>query len=367
MKKLAEDHFNSYEPNLNDETFGTPTPERQEPGVSSVPSPQYVSYVPYGYTPKAYLERKSIRKAALMIGVSLLAMLAVSFLWSYLYLFIAGLLGFSANQAMNFVSDPAVMQILNIVLSTLMFTVVFILVYKINHRRISDLVPLGAPKKGNRLAYYLLGLSFCAFANVITSYASQFFSSIGIDYNVDFGEDPKGFFGFLLTLASTVLIPGLVEEFACRGLILGLLRPFGEGFAVLTSAILFGLMHGNFEQMPFAFVLGLALGFIVVKTGSLWIAVAIHASNNLVSVVFGYLSSSVSQLVLNLTYTVYLIAALIIGLVALSALSGSEAFRFEKSKTESSMKQKTKYFFSAPAVIVFIVVCILESCMYFFI
>ena len=169
----------------------------------------------------------------------------------------------------------------------------------------------------------------------------------------------------MLSLIATAVVPPLVEEFACRGIILGCLRRFGDGFAVLISAILFGLMHGNFDQMPFAFMVGLALGYIVVKTDSLWIAVAVHAANNLVSVVFEYLLAGLSQNSQNLIYSLYLMAGLILGKIGAVLLSDREGFNFKKSDTESSFKQKVKWFFTSPVIIIFAVLCVLESLLYF--
>lgn len=45
-----------------------------------------------------------------------------------------------------------------------------------------------------------------------------------------------------------------------RGYFLRLLRPYGTWFAVIVTAILFALMHGNILQIPFAFLVGLACG-----------------------------------------------------------------------------------------------------------
>ena len=74
-----------------------------------------------------------------------------------------------------------------------------------------------------------------------------------------------------------------------RGYKLGAFREHGDGLAVVLSAVLFGLFHGNVLQVPFAFILGLALGFLVVLTDSIWPAVLLHFVNNLLSVVLGYL------------------------------------------------------------------------------
>ncbi|MEE1238321.1 MAG: type II CAAX endopeptidase family protein [Acutalibacteraceae bacterium] len=347
--------------NMNNETFGG-SPRQETPGVSSTPT--YVTYVPYGYTPKTYEEKTGIKKYAVLIGVSLLLLMGITFFWGVLYYFIMSAMGISTAKANIIISDPAAMQVMQILLSSLMFTVPFILVFKANNQRISDLVPLKKPL-GNKTAIFFIGLSVCAFANIANSFCGQLFGSLGIDYNVDFGDNPRGFFGFLLSLIATAVVPPLVEEFACRGIILGSLRRFGDGFAVLVSAILFGLMHGNFDQMPFAFMVGLALGFIVVKTDSLWIAVAVHAANNFISVAFEYLLAGLSQNAQNLIYSLYLMAALILGVIGAVLLSDREGFNFKKSDTESSLKQKIKWFFTSPVIIIFTVLCVLESLLYF--
>ncbi len=338
-------------------------PVFESPGVSAA-APNYVTFIPYGYTPKTYEEKRSIKKSALMIGLSLLILMGITFFWATVYLLLMRFLGVDNERALDIISDPAVMQLLQIVLSILMFTVPFLLVYKTNRQRISELIPLGKPQ-GSKTAMFFLGLSCCAFANIANSYCGYFFQSIGIDYNVDYGDNPEGIFGFLLSFLATAVVPGLMEEFACRGLILGLLRKYGDGFAILVSAMLFGLMHGNFDQMPFAFMVGLALGYIVVQTNSLWIAIAVHAANNFVSVAFTYLLSGLSENVQNLIYSVYLMAALALGIFAAAFFGNAETFQLRKSDTESTMKQKFKWFFSSAVIIIFIILCLLESLMYF--
>ena len=320
--------------------------------------------MPYGFTPKTFEEKKDIRKAALITGLSVLILMGVSFFWATAYFFVMGRLGIDYNRALEIVSDPAVMQVVQIIISTLMFSVPFIIVFKANRISISETVPLGKPKKGNRLAMFFIGLSLCAFANIANSYAGYFFSGFGINYNVDYGENPSGIFGFLLSFLATAVVPAFMEEFACRGLIMGILRKYGDGFAVLMTAAVFGFMHGNFDQMPFAFMVGLALGYIVVQTNSLWIAVAVHAANNFVSVAFTYLLSPLSADIQNLIYSLYLMAALGIGIAA-AAVSGKKILSFSPETTESSFSKKCRWFISSPVIIIFAVVCVLQSLLYF--
>lgn len=354
---------------MENSNFNTETPENEsvsyeEPGVRNTPQPSYVTYIPYGFTPKTFEEKNGIKKAALLSGLSSISVMAIADFWILIYYLIMVFFGFTPERAQVIITEPAVLQVVQIFLSFFMFIVPFCLIFKADGRRISDLVSFKKPT-GNKTAMFFIGLSFCAFANIASTYCGYFFKRIGIDYNVDFGDNPSGFFGFLLSLISTAIVPALVEEFACRGLILGLLRKFGDGFAVLVSAILFGLMHGNFDQMPFAFMVGLALGYIVVKTESLWIAVAVHAANNFISVVFTYILCGFSQNAQNLIYSLYLMAALTAGIIAAVTVSGEESFKLNSGGTESTFKQKIKWFFSSVPVIIFVILCLLQSIKYF--
>ena len=90
----------------------------------------------------------------------------------------------------------------------------------------------------------------------------------------------------------SVILPAISEELFCRWAALRLLSPYSTRGAVVVSALLFAVMHGNFYQMPYAFVAGLALGVITLASGSLMTAVFFHALNNLVSVFLYYLGDS---------------------------------------------------------------------------
>ena len=71
------------------------------------------------------------------------------------------------------------------------------------------------------------------------------------------------------------------EEILFRGFLLQNFKRYGVRFAIIFSAILFGIYHGNIVQTPFAFILGLLLGYIPVSYG-LKYAIAVHIFNNMV-------------------------------------------------------------------------------------
>lgn len=139
----------------------------------------------------------------------------------------------------------------------------------------------------------------CGASILLNFMVSQFLntiSAVGILPDLSSMPYPEGD-PLALALYGVVIavLPAFAEEFAFRGVVLGLLRPFGQTFAVLGSAFVFGIMHGNIVQIPFAFAGGLVFGFVVVRTGSLWPAVLMHFLNNLLSYVQEVLSHTVSD------------------------------------------------------------------------
>ncbi len=336
-------------------------------GFSGNPFNPNVVFVPV--PTKSELEKKEIRKKAATVGISCLIMMGVTFFWATVFSAVFSLLGFTQGDISGFLSDAYVLQIIQIALSSFMFTLPFILVYKIAGYNISETVLLGKPEKKSALPLVLIGVGFCSFANIAVSMAGSLFEQFGIDYDVSFAENPKGIIGFILSFIATAIVPALVEEFACRGLILGSLKKFGEGFAVIVSAAVFGLMHGNFQQIPFAFLVGLILGFITVKSGSIWLACLVHSLNNCISVFMDYALGGLSTMTQNIIYNAYLMVAMLAAIVGICILHLKEnsTLTFKKSDNECSEVEKFKWFFTAPLIIIFIIVCFAQSLLYFII
>lgn len=362
---MLENNIYEKEETLSEEEIISDKAEPLETPVNNA-GVQYVQYIPYGLTPKTFEERKEIKKATNAMSGSMLSILAISLLYGLLFPAIMMNLGFSMEKTYDILEEPAFSQVFQILFSSFTFTVPFIVIYKALRYRISDLISFKIPEKKNTGLLIVIGISFCSFSNIAISYASQIFEGLGINYEVDYGENPEGFFGFMLSLIATVIVPALVEEFAFRGIVLGSLRKFGDGFAVIVSSVMFGVMHGNFEQIPFAFLVGLALGFVAIKTGSIWPAIIIHAFNNFVSIFFNYFMDGFSVVVQNIIYTIFLSVTLLFGILCLWKLKDkNEVLSFKKAETEATEAKKFKWVFTTPLAIVFIVISVLMSLMYF--
>ena len=93
------------------------------------------------------------------------------------------------------------------------------------------------------------------------------------------------------TSLSVAVAAPLAEEFLLRGTILrGMLYHSTPLKAILWSAFYFALIHMNLYQALGAFLMGLFIGWIYYKTGTLWLAVLIHFVNNGSSVLFTVLN-----------------------------------------------------------------------------
>lgn len=79
----------------------------------------------------------------------------------------------------------------------------------------------------------------------------------------------------------TALLAPVAEEIVFRGFILRNLQKYGAKLAIVVSAIMFGLAHANIIQTPFAFILGLVLGYVAYTYGIIW-SIGLHLFNNLV-------------------------------------------------------------------------------------
>ena len=80
---------------------------------------------------------------------------------------------------------------------------------------------------------------------------------------------------------SSVILAPLTEEVIFRGLVLqGLLERYSPRFSIVISALMFGIWHGNMQQVIGSTMSGLGLGWVFAKTRSLWVVIGLHAFHN---------------------------------------------------------------------------------------
>lgn len=138
-----------------------------------------------------------------------------------------------------------------------------------------------APKLGITLLGAIGVLAINYTFTVVSEAGEIIFTSLGVGGNINdllqVSDDPIAnvLYFFILVIA-----PALLEEFCFRGAICGRLARYNRTAAVLFSSVLFSLAHMTVEQIPFALAAGLLMGYVYLRTGSIWSTVIIHAVNN---------------------------------------------------------------------------------------
>lgn len=121
--------------------------------------------------------------------------------------------------------------------------------------------------------------------NLLTMLVSKLFEKTDLyrSFNTVNDLKPDNMFCALVLLFQLVIIAPLFEEFWFRGMVMESLRPYGNGFAIFVSGLLFGLTHANLNQFFYAAVLGIGLGYIAISTRSIITTTIMHAMFNGIS------------------------------------------------------------------------------------
>lgn len=88
----------------------------------------------------------------------------------------------------------------------------------------------------------------------------------------------------IITLIQVCILAPIIEEILIRGFLLdGLAARYGSVIALLISAALFALLHFNMVQTLSALISGIVLGWLYLKTESLFCCIIAHSGYNLIS------------------------------------------------------------------------------------
>ena len=90
----------------------------------------------------------------------------------------------------------------------------------------------------------------------------------------------------MTSLIQVCVLTPVMEEILMRGVVLGGLKnSYGTVAALLISAVLFACLHFNMVQTLSAFVCGIVLGLLYIRTNSLFCCMIAHSGYNLISYV----------------------------------------------------------------------------------
>jgi uncharacterized protein len=96
--------------------------------------------------------------------------------------------------------------------------------------------------------------------------------------------------GLAITALVLVLIGPFAEELFFRGVLTAAFAARLGTFTPLVSGAIFGAAHLEPRAFPALFVLGALLGWLYMRTRSIWPGVAVHAANNLLALIAALLA-----------------------------------------------------------------------------
>lgn len=295
-------------------------------------------------------EEKDLSKTYNKVALAPIMMLGASFLISAVYL----LLGYF----LPFLNDGFALEIVDFfayIFAILLPSFILFLLF----RKSGDFPTWEAPNRKIFFPFLLLSLGVSFLGNYVSSYISAIAETFGITFTQPDFTPPTGGISFFLYFVQITIGAGLLEELFCRGLILGAVKPFGEKTAIFVSAFFFALIHGNFVQIPYAFILGLFYGYVTVRTGSILYSVIFHALSNAISVLLTLTGSLLNETFYNILSSLFVYISIVSGIVGLvleiSALKKG-TFSFKKETSILTTSQKIGRLFRSPVAIVSIII-----------
>ncbi|MBR5090592.1 MAG: CPBP family intramembrane metalloprotease [Ruminiclostridium sp.] len=224
---------------------------------------------------------------------------------------------------------------------------------------------------GNFSAVYGFGNIF----NILTIIVTYFITSkadITRKLNTVADQSTLGLGGAWFMFFLLVVIAPIFEEFIFRGAIQTALKPYGNGLAIFVSGILFGIYHGNFQQVFYTAAAGIALGYIANVTGSIFPTTIIHAMMNFIGGVMVLLINTepVQEYIINgseesipdsdmiwvAMYGIFMVSVLILILVGLitAIMKIKQIKRYKAPKVWGEVKNSRKVamlVFTVPTII----------------
>lgn len=104
-----------------------------------------------------------------------------------------------------------------------------------------------------------------------------------------------------VSIFTTAILPGLVEETLFRGVFYSKVRKANPIKGILLTALFFGIAHMNFQQFCYAFFLGIVFGLLIEATDSILSSITAHMIFNGSSLLLTYLMSKSGVLSSNTT------------------------------------------------------------------
>lgn len=220
-----------------------------------------------------------------------------------------------------------------------------------------------------------IGLAVAMLSNYASDILAKNFSLFGLQNNINFDNSSSSLMQNILYIVTTAVVPAFAEEFAFRGVLMGTLRKYGDCFAIIASSVMFGTMHGNISQIPFAFILGLIFAYVDCKANSIVPSIIIHFLNNFYAVMIDILNKSeiIDSSMFYIIYCSLICLFCVAGLISFLILIKKDNKFFNITNSTGvtvndakllSLKEKNSTFFKSAGVVASLILFLLSTLSY---
>lgn len=318
--------------------------------------PPYPPPYPQYYPPPKNPWLKPIRRNA---NVACLCLMLVILLGMFTMPVFSGISDFLI-KTLDIIS-PSIISLLETTAELLTYTIMFAAPIAIMRLWIGIPTRVAFPMRQPRAVIALPAVFVCLGVSVvgmilygIITYVLQ--RMFGVEPYLPASPLPIGPVAAAVYFIRLAVAPAILEELMFRGVIMQSLRRFGDTFALVCSSVLFSLAHHNLVQGPNALLLGLVIGFFVLRTGSLRTGMIIHFVNNSLAVCADLLTRTLPQSETEVITTFIFSFYTMSGLICFAFLLISQPGIFQLAPSGYPMPEKRKYsvFFLTAAPIVYI-------------
>mgnify|MGYP000568663705 CR=1 FL=1 len=240
-------------------------------------------------TSKDDLKPADIRMICLDVGVALIVSVLLQ---KIIFIAMVFLLRGFVNAGLE--TGSTMFTVLNYTFSNISTYIPKLLAFGVLYKKYRPLKRLDTQYE-NKSYYPLIFIpAMFAFAmwgsNITTciNYILQLLFGAGEIQNVMEAIAPSSFSAGVVTLIFTAFVAPIFEEIIYRHLLLRSLKPIGDTPAIIISALVFGLAHGNFDQFAYAFLSGIIFGLMAVRYDTIIPGMVLHLINNFFVTVITY-------------------------------------------------------------------------------
>ncbi len=240
-------------------------------------------------TSKDDLKPADIRMICLDVGVALIVSVLLQ---KIIFIAMVFLLRGFVNAGLE--TGSTMFTVLNYTFSNISTYIPKLLAFGVLYKKYRPLKRLDTQYE-NKSYYPLIFIpAMFAFAmwgsNITTciNYILQLLFGAGEIQNVMEAIAPSSFSAGVVTLIFTAFVAPIFEEIIYRHLLLRSLKPIGDTPAIIISALVFGLAHGNFDQFAYAFLSGIIFGLMAVRYNTIIPGMVLHLINNFFVTVITY-------------------------------------------------------------------------------